>query len=65
MAICDRCGSEFNYMDELRNERMDIYIKVKDRDINNKAIKKWKHIYLCPKCDDDMWRFYEFSVKIL
>ena len=58
MAMCDRCGKEFNYMEELHRQRMDIYLKVDDIDINRQKIKKWKHIYLCPECDTEMCRFY-------
>lgn len=55
MAICNRCGREFNYMQELKDQKLDIYLKTEERDINGKKIKKWRHMYTCPMCDAEMY----------
>ena len=60
--LCERCGAEFIYMDELKEQKLDIYVKVKVKDINGKTIHRWVHAPLCPDCDKDMFRHYQAGI---
>lgn len=54
--ICDRCGAEFVYMQELtRSLKMDIYVKREFTNINGKRDHRWERCRLCPDCDTEMY----------